>query len=48
MTVVTDSAIGTVSSSLIALPAAALADEAPWWLYADGRPGEVDYERVVS
>ena len=48
MTVVTDSAFGTVSSSLIALPAAALADEAPCWLYADGRPGEVDYERVVS
>jgi hypothetical protein len=47
MTVVTDSGFGTVSSSLIALPRAALEDQAPRWLFADGRPGEVAYERVV-
>jgi hypothetical protein len=46
MTVVTDGGFGTVSSSLIALPRAALADEAPRWLFADGRPGDVAYERV--
>ena len=47
MTVVTGGGFGTVSSSLIALPGAALVDEAPRWLFADGRPGEAAYERVV-
>ena len=47
MTVVTDGGFGTVSSSLVALPAAALVDEAPRWLFADGRPGEVAYQRVL-
>jgi hypothetical protein len=47
MTVVTDSGFGTVSSSLIALPGPAPTDETPCWLFADGRPGEAAYERVV-
>jgi hypothetical protein len=47
MTVVAGGEFGTVSSSLIALPGVALADDAPRWLFADGRPGEAAYERVL-
>lgn len=47
MTVVTDGGFGTVSSSLIAVPRATLESEAPRWLFADGRPGEVPYEQVI-
>jgi len=48
MAVVTESGFGTVSSSLIALPAPdwALKNEkiGPVWLFAAGRPGEAAYE----
>jgi hypothetical protein len=48
MSVVTDGGFGTVSSSLIALPRAVSEGEAPRWLFADGRPGEVPYEAVIA
>ena len=41
--VVTDGAYGTVSSSLIALPAADHPDLHPVWCFAAGRPGTVPY-----
>ena len=44
MNVVTDRGFGTVSSSLMALPAAGRAR----WLFAAGRPGEADYLPVLS
>ena len=44
MCIVTDGEYGTVSSSLLALPA--YANERPAWLYAEGRPGEAAWERV--
>ncbi len=40
MTVVTDTPFGTLSSSLIALPAAGRADVRPVWRFCAGRPGE--------
>ena len=46
MTIVTDKAFATVSSSLLALPAPALRDVKPHWLFAPGRPGETAYEAV--
>jgi len=46
MNVVTDSGFGTVSSSLIALPAAASEPPDPVWLFAAGRPDEKPYEPV--
>jgi hypothetical protein len=45
MCIVTDGEYGSVSSSLLALPA--YTNERPAWLYADGRPGEVTWERVA-
>jgi hypothetical protein len=44
MCVVTDGDYGTVSSSLIALPADTGAR--PRWLHAEGRPGEIPYYAV--
>ena len=46
MTIVTDYGFGTVSSSLIALPSAARDNRKPLWRFANGRPGEVPFERV--
>jgi hypothetical protein len=43
MTVVTDTGFGTVSSSLIALPAADRAGCRPVWLFAAGRPDEAPF-----
>ncbi len=44
--IVTDFGYGTVSSSLIALPAINRIDVKPIWLFAAGRPGEAAYEPV--
>jgi hypothetical protein len=44
MCIVTEGEYGTVSGSLLALPA--YANERPVWLYADGRPGEARWARV--
>lgn len=44
--VVTDHDYGTVSASLIALPAATRADCGPIWRFAAGRPGETPFEPV--
>lgn len=44
MCVVTDTGFCTVSSSLIALPAIERSGVLPHWLFAPGRPLEVDYE----
>lgn len=50
MTVVRPGGFGTVSSSLVALPSAekrfARPPVRPVWLFAPGRPGEVDYREV--
>jgi len=45
MSIVTDSGFGTVSSSLIAVPAPG-SEKRIQWLYADGRPGEALFEPV--
>lgn len=42
----TDTGFGTVSSSLIALPAEGLFDVKPVWLFAPGNPGENSYTPV--
>jgi len=42
----TDTGFGTVSSSLIALPAEGLSDVKPVWLFAPGNPGENSYAPV--
>jgi len=42
----TDTGFGTVSSSLIALPAEGLTDVKPVWLFAPGKPGENCYAPV--
>lgn len=47
MCVVTDTGYGTVSSSLIALPSAEKTGAKPVWLFAAGRPGEVEYAPVT-
>lgn len=51
MTVVTDRGFGTVSSSLLALPAAPATLDAPprppIWLFAPGRPDQHDYLPVA-
>jgi len=47
MCVVTDVDFGTLSSSLIALPAAHLVDSRPVWRFAAGRPDEVPYVPVT-
>ena len=46
MCVVTDYGFETVSSSLIALPAADRCIAGPIWLFSNGRPGESTYEPV--
>ena len=50
MTIVTDQGFGTVSSSLVALPAAprtlTARPRAPVWLFAPGRPGQESYRPV--
>jgi hypothetical protein len=46
MCVVTDTGFGTLSSSLIALPASYLADSQPIWRFAAGRPDEAPYNLV--
>jgi hypothetical protein len=46
MTVVTPTGFGTVSCSLIALPAADRSGVKPIWLFAAGRPGEAPMDRV--
>ena len=46
MNVVTDTGFGTVSSSLIALPAPARGGVGPLWLFASGRPDEAAFEAV--
>jgi len=43
-----DSGFGTVSSSLIALPAAELEGGRPLWLYADSRPDRAEYRPVTT
>ena len=46
MTIVTERGFGTVSSSLIALPAVGTERKRPIWLYAAGRPDQMRYEPV--
>ncbi|NJO55248.1 MAG: hypothetical protein HC834_01625 [Rhodospirillales bacterium] len=49
MTIKTATGFGTVSSSLIALPAQSEGPKRyPIWLFADGRPGEVPFQPVAS
>ena len=48
MNIVTDGGFGTLSSSLIALPAPGAPDPRGKWLFANGRPGEAAYETVDS
>ncbi len=47
MCIVTPGGFGTVSSSIIALPAPEPAGKKPVWRFAAGRPGEVAYEPVA-
>ncbi|MDA0702555.1 MAG: NRDE family protein [Proteobacteria bacterium] len=42
----TETGFGTVSSSLLALPAAGREGAAPIWLYAEGRPDRIAYAPV--
>jgi uncharacterized protein with NRDE domain len=46
MCIVTDRGYGTVSSSLIALPAPELSEPDPIWRFAAGRPGEAQFTLV--
>ena len=46
MSVVTEGGFGTVSSSLIALPAAGRTDTRPVWLFAAAPPGDAPFEPV--
>ena len=46
MCVVTDVGFGTLSSSLIALPATDLAPRKPIWRFAAGRPDRTPYQQV--
>ncbi len=46
MCVVTEGGFGTLSSSLIALPAPEIEGQPPIWLFAAGPPGETRYEPV--
>jgi uncharacterized protein with NRDE domain len=48
MTIETEVGFGTVSSSLIALPAVTLPDDHPHWLFADGPPNLTDYAPVAA
>lgn len=47
MCVIGDNGFGTVSSSLLALPAPGEAAGRGRWLHADGRPGEAPYRAVA-
>ncbi len=47
MCVVTDTNYGTLSSSLIALPAANMEGRKPVWRFSAGCPGEVAYDAVA-
>jgi uncharacterized protein with NRDE domain len=47
MTVVTDHGFGTVSSSILALPAPGRVGERPRWRFAAGRPDRIPYEDVA-
>lgn len=47
MCIVTPTGFGTVSSSIIALPAADMPAKKPVWRFAPGRPGEVPFEPVA-
>ena len=46
MTVITDTPFGTLSSSLIALPAADRIGVRPKLLFAAGQPGEAAHEKI--
>ena len=46
MTIITESGFGTLSSSLIALPAPALGPRPPVWLFAPGRPDATPFAAV--
>jgi len=46
MTIATESGFGTVSSSIIALPAPAAPPRRPVWRFAAGKPGEAPFEPV--
>jgi hypothetical protein len=46
MTVVTETGFGTVSSSMIALPAEATGGRRIVWLFAAGRPGEAEFGAI--
>jgi uncharacterized protein with NRDE domain len=48
MTVVTDTGYGTVSSSLVALPAPNMTGIKPVYLFSAGRPGETDFVSVAK
>lgn len=48
MTIVTDEGFGTVSSSLIALPAPGRPGARPVWLFAPGRPDETPYSAIET
>jgi hypothetical protein len=46
MTIVTSTSFGTVSSSMIALPAAREPARKPVWRFAPSRPGEAPYQTI--
>ncbi len=46
MAIVTDFGFGTVSGSLIALPAPGVGGRRPIWRFAPGRPGATPYGPV--
>ena len=46
MCIVTPGGFGTVSSSIIALPAPGSQPGKPVWRFAPGRPGEVPFEPI--
>ena len=48
MCIVTDHGYGTVSSSLIALPAAGNAEQSNVWRFAPGLPGDAPFEAVSA
>lgn len=46
MTITTDTGFGTVSSSLIAIPAPSSPPRRPIWRFAAGKPGDVPFEPI--
>lgn len=48
MNIVGSGGFGTLSSALIALPSPDAADPRGKWLFANGRPGEAEYETVAA